>query len=283
MRITMNFSGLDRVQKQLAKLTGPQAAAAYAKAINDTAGKVQREMRAEIDSVFDRPTRYIRNSIWVTRATPDNLIANVAPTYARQDLSYKPLWKGGKIGVDPQDILAAQEAGGTRRDKKSESALRRARILPPGYQTSIPAKPYPGSDDGLGNFRGAFLQQLISYFQAFGEQGYKANMTEKTKKKLINKQQIGSIGRRRVYQTTLGVRYFISYANLRRNPKSKHFAPGIWAASGTHGVDVRPVLMFVKTGNYRRRFTMERVAQKADATNYLATRLRYRIRQAAGE
>jgi hypothetical protein len=41
--------------------------------------------------------------------------------------------------------------------------------------------------------------------------------------------------------------------------------------------------MFVKAGAYKPRLSMERVAQKAGASEYLARRLRYRIRQAAGE
>lgn len=282
MKISMQFTGLEKVQRQLAKLTGDQAAQAYAKAINDTAAKVQREMKAEIDRAFDRPTRYIRNSIWVNRATPDRLFAVIAPTYARQDTSYMPLTKGGKTGVDPQEILQAQAFGGSRRDKRSEVALRRARILPAGYQTAIPAIPFPGSDDGNGNLRGPFLTQLLSYFQAFGEQGYRANMLGRTKAKLRNQQGIGSIQAKRTYLTTLGVRFFVSKGRRKSNAAS-HLAPGIWAASGQHDFLVRPVLMFVKSGQYQPRLSMERIAKNANTTEYLAKRLRYQIRNAAGE
>ena len=104
-------------------------------------------------------------------AKPDKLSVTIEPAYM-----------GGK-GIDPQKILNAQAWGGRRHDKRSEVALRRAGILPTGYQTAIPddarGGPYPGSDDGRGNLRGAFLVQLISYFRAFGEQGYKANMSAK--------------------------------------------------------------------------------------------------------
>lgn len=111
----------------------------------------------------------------------------------------------------------------------------------------------------------------ISYFQAFGEQGYKANMTERSKRNLITK------GTKRMEAR----RYFVSYGKLRGN-RSSHLAPGIWAASGTHGVDVRPVLMFVRAGQYMKRLDTDRVAKKVDVNEYLARRLRYRIRQAAG-
>ena len=156
----------------MANLSGPQTRAVYAKAINDTAFEMRRAMQAEIKSVFDRPTKYIVDSPRVVRATPDKLTARIAPAYM-----------GGK-GIDPQKILQVQEFGGLRRDKRSEVALRRAGILPAGYYTAIPATPYPGSDDGRGNLRGPFIVQLLSYFQAFGEQGYKANMTDKRKRSI---------------------------------------------------------------------------------------------------
>lgn len=259
MKIGLQTVGLERVKKQLDSLTGQQAKEAYAKGINDAAYQVRRALQSEMASVFDRPTPYILRSTFVSQATPEKLEATILPTYF-----------GGK-GVDPQKILAAQAEGGVRRDKRSEAALRRVGILPTGYQTVIPAEPYKGSVDAYGNIKGSFLVQLISYFQAFGEQGYKANMTERSKRNLITK------GTKRMEAR----RYFVSYGKLRGN-RSSHLAPGIWAASGTHGVDVRPVLMFVRAGQYMKRLDTDRVAKKVDVNEYLARRLRYRIRQAAG-
>lgn len=256
MQISIKFEGLEKVQKQLAALSGPQLKGAMTKAVNDTAYQVRRTLQAEFTKSFDRVTPYIKNSVVVKQATPEALVATIEPTYY-----------GGK-GIDPQQILRAQEAGGSRRDKRSEAALRRVGILPGGYQTVIPATPYPGSDDGRGNLRGPFLVQLISYFQAFGEQGYKANMTDKRKKSI----QKGTA-------KVAGRRYFVSYGKLRGN-QSSHLAPGIWAVSGTHGVIVQPVLMFVKAANYTPRIAMDRIAKVADVDNYMAKRMRYRIRQA---
>lgn len=262
------------VLRQIRGLTGPQAAKAYAKALNDTGFQVRRAMQDEMRAVFDRPTDYILRSPFVRMATAAKLSVTIEPTYM-----------GGK-GIDPQKILDAQTWGGRRRDKRSEAALRRAGILPNGYQTAIPSDdrggPYPGSDDGKGNLRGPFLVQLISYFHAFGEQGYKANMSEK--------------GYQRVHRGTkkqAGRRYFVTYGKTRGGPRitrkgeqderTAHLAPGIWAASGTGGADVRPVLMFVRPGRgYQPRFDMDKVAKRADAEAYLERRIRYRLREAAG-
>jgi len=260
--------------RQIRGLTGPQAAKAYAKALNDTGFEVRRAMQEEMRAVFDRPTDYILRSPFVRMATAAKLSVTIEPTYM-----------GGK-GIDPQKILDAQTWGGRRRDKRSEAALKRAGILPNGYQTAIPSDdkggPYPGSDDGKGNLRGPFLVQLISYFQAFGEQGYKANMSAK--------------GYQRVHRGTkkqAGRRYFVTYGKTRGGPRitqkgeqderTAHLAPGIWAASGTGGADVRPVLMFVRPGRgYQPRFDMDKVAKRADAEAYLERRIRYRLREAAG-
>lgn len=261
MQITLKIEGLETVKKQLAALSSTQTTQACAKAINDTAFQVRRAMQAEITRVFDRPTPYILRSPKFTSATPENLTSVVSPTVS-------PTYYGGK-GIDPQKILKAQADGGRRRDKRSEVALRRVGILPNGYQTAAPTNPYPGTVDAYGNIKGSTITQLISYFQAFGEQGYRANASARTIKNLATK---GT-------KTQAARRYFVAYGKLRGG-KTGGFAPGIWAASGPGGVDVRPVLMFVKAGKYQKRLDMERVAQAADAENYLSKRLRYRIRQA---
>lgn len=230
---------------------------------------LQDEMRA----VFKDPTDYILRSPRVKMATPDRLSVTIEPAYM-----------GGK-GVDPQKILNAQAWGGRRRDKRSEVALRRAGILPNGYQTAIPERPFPGSDDGRGNLKGSFLVQLISYFQAFGEQGYRANMTAKRK---------GSIHRGTA--KVAGRRYFLGGDHGQKvwtvengepvlkavGVRKSHLAPGIWAAYGPGGKQVAPVLMFVRQGTYRPRLDMDKVAKRADAENYLAKRVRFRIREVAG-
>lgn len=276
LNLSIRVENLERVRDALDKLSGQQARQAYANAINDAAFKARNAMVQELRSNFDRPTPFIANAPKVFKATSDNLSAVIQPT-----LDSRNQWsRGGKIGVDPQHVLQAQEFGGRRADKRSEVVLRRAGILPNGYQTAIPKDPFPGSDDGRGNLRGPFLTQLLSYLQAFGEQGYRANMTDRRKKSLRNQQGIGSIAAKQVYKTTLGRRYFVSYGKLRSN-RSTHLAPGIWSASGTHDVKVQPVLMFVRTPNYQPRINMERIAKSADLQNYLDRRVRARVRNLA--
>lgn len=278
IKLSSQVIGQAELLAQLHGLTGAKAAASYAKALNDTAFEVRRAMQEEMRAVFDQPTDYILRSPKFVQATPAKLSIYVAPTNGRAD---RLASTGGKGGIDPQKILDAQTWGGRRADKRIESALRRSGILPNGFQTAIPHDPFPGSDDGKGNLKGSFVGQLLSYLQASSEQGYRANMTDK-RKAAVHKGNKRSAGRR----------YFVTYGNLRSGARTtakgdfdvrtSHLAPGIWAASGTGGVDVRPVVMFVKAGRYQPLFDMDSVAKRADVENYLARRIRFRIREAAG-
>lgn len=264
MKINLQIQGLDKVQATLRKLTGNAIKEATVKAINDTAFQVRKEMQREMGQVFDRPTPYIVRSVQVQQATVDKPLAIVAPTYM-----------GGK-GVDPQKVLAAEVAGGARHLKRSERALQAVGVLPGGYFTAIPRDPFPGSDDGRGNLRGPFLVQLLSYFKAFGEQGYKANMTDKRKAKINN---IGTNASG--HKSINGVVYFVTLGGMRSGP-GQHLAPGIWAKSGTHGVNVRPVLMFIKSPAYQSRLSADSIVKRSDIQGHFERRMRFRIRQAAG-
>lgn len=107
MRIDIKPAGGDRYRRALAGLSSGEIAQATAEAINMGAARARNAMREEMQSVFDRPTSYILRSVQVvTGASAANPNATIAPTYM-----------GGK-GIDPQQILAAQEAGGRRHDKR---------------------------------------------------------------------------------------------------------------------------------------------------------------------
>lgn len=95
--------------------------------------------------------------------------------------------------------------------------------------------------DNFGNPKPSLIVKLIAYFNAFGEQGYRANMTDKRRERLAKKSG-NKIG---------GVVYFISRGKGMWYGRQQHLAAGIWAKRGTHGVDIAPVFLFVKKGSYR--------------------------------
>lgn len=273
--LSLQIRDQKEVEDVLRKLSGKEAAMAYADALNDTGHQARRALSKELRNEFDRPTPFIYNSPKFVPATPEKLSLAVLPTVDARNLPSK----GGKLGVDPQQVLQAQAFGGRRADKRSEVALRRAGILPQGMQTAIPTDPYPGSDDGRGNLRGPFIAQLLSYLQASGEQGYRQNMKAKAKAKLEDRTTLSHIKTRKELKTIRGRVYFVS-----KGPAFGQRLPaGIWAKSGTHGADVKPVLMFVRRANYEQRIDLDRVVEKADLQTYLDRRVRYRLRKVAGQ
>lgn len=281
MQLNAHILGIDRVQKQLAALSDRQIREASAKALNDTAFQLRRDMQAHMRSTFDRVTPFIERSPRVFMATADKLEATVMPTY-RSDVGTT----GGKQGVDPQHVLQAQEYGGRRADKKSEVRLRKAGILPNGYQTAIPSTPFPNSDDGRGNLRGPFVRQLLSYLQTFNNQGDRANMGKRAMQRIHERGGKAN----KFIGPVRGWRYIVTYGGLRggaRTTKKGDFdqrmanlPAGIWAVQGTGGVDVRPVLMFVRAGSYKPLLQLDRLRNDAARVEYLGRRFRYHIRSA---
>jgi hypothetical protein len=256
MKVSMHVDNI-KALKLISRLSGPELNIATSKALNDAGFEARKVIQASLDTSFDRVTPYIKRSIQVDRATPDNLVATVEPKYM-----------GGK-GVDPQNILQASVFGGQRKHKASERAFARVGILQPGYSI-VPGKQCPL--DRYGNIKGSFMVQLISYFQAFGEQGYKANMTAKRKAKLAN------VGRTATgFKAINGVAYFLSHGKLRSGRGGSHLPYGIWSKTGTHGADVKPIIMFVKRPSYRARLDFFGKPVRA-AIDKFNPRLRYHMR-----
>jgi hypothetical protein len=248
--LTVRIDGLERLR---AKIAGFDKQLRYAAAtgLNATAFSARADVQQEMRRVFDRPTPYILSAPRVTKkATPADLAAVIEPKYP-----------GGK-GVDPANVLRPEVQGGQRKLKRAEVALQRAGILPRGLYM-VPSKWLLASDkvDAFGNVKGSFIVQIISYFQAFGEQGYRANMTDKRRARLARRGKTDD-----GYATVRGVEYFVSYGRLRSpNANSdavNSLAAGIWQRSGIHGSNVKPVFMFVRRPQYRARLDLHAVASK---------------------
>ena len=263
--------GLKQVERYLRDLDRNQIPKIMAKALNDVGFSVRRSFQKELeDNTEGGVTPYIRSSVWVDQARPDRLGIRVWPRYL-----------GGKSGVDPERVINAQFYGGERNEKRSERALRLAGILPPGYYTVIPRNPYPGSHDGRGNLKGSFIVRLLSYFQAFGEQGYRANMTAKNKAKLAGRTKVKAENGRE-YTNIGGVAFFVSYGPLRSG-RTNHLEPGIWAKSGIQGGILKPVVIFVRKPNYKPgKYDLDRITKAANVQDRFERSVRREVRKSLG-
>lgn len=259
-------------------------------ALNQTAFAVRDRLVLGMQQAFDRPTPFVLKSMWADRATPQKLSVQIYPRSP-----------GGK-SVDPANVLRASVTGGQRKRKRFERALQSAGLLPPGLE-AVPAPRIVNGPqgDGFGGVKGSFIVRLLSYLQAFGEQGYRANMTERNRKRLSGKGR-WSNGRfvaegTKAYSKAEaanaprafrqgGASYFVSRGpgeftgrGSWKNGQRQHLPAGIWERSGLYDASVKPVFYFNRPATYRERFRMgELAAETAAAT--LPEALRTRINAA---
>jgi hypothetical protein len=206
---------------------------ATAVALTRTAQAVQQKETLEIKDVFDRPTPFTVNSIYIKPATKSNL---TAAAYIK-DFAGK--------GIPASKYLKAEINGGFRRQKKFERALTLSGAMPPGYY----AVPGEAADmDAFGNIKPSQIVQILSFFRAFPEAGYKANMNDKGRARLAK-------GSKR--KGTLGFEYFAGAPGDGKLPL------GIWKRTFlAHGQPIKPIIIFVKGAFYQKLFDFEYVARK---------------------
>ncbi len=221
--------------KQLADVKDRQLPFATSLAINRTAQKVRDKEQHEIRDVFDKPTPYILNSVFIKPSNKQNLIALVGI----KDTSF------GK-GIPAVKPLLAEIAGGERRIKRFEKALRAVNAIPDGYFL-IPGEKAP--KDQYGNVPGGFINKIIAYFRASPDSGYTSNSTKNTREK----QKKGT-------KKQAGASYYVGYAGngsqlgiWRRNHAGKSFSGPVRP--------VEPMFILVQSARYEPIFDFEFVAK----------------------
>jgi hypothetical protein len=212
--------------------------AAYA--LTKTAQDIHAEERKVMAEVFDRPTRFTLNSLYVKPATKTDLASAVLP---KEGFGSIPAWR----------FLGPQIEGGPRQKKSHERALERAGILNRNEYV------VPGAGvklDSHGNVPGPTIVRILSQLGAAERSaGYKANMTNRSRKRSVRR---------------AGGQYFVM-----RKPGAP---PGIYqranqGAPVAGGVgptrhQIIPVLLFVSAPTYAPRFPFHEIAQRVFAENF---------------
>ena len=213
---------------KLNRLQREQVPFATMLALNATAEEVKETERKEMADVFDRPRANTLNSVFIKYATKANLVTRIG----LKDFAGK--------GVPASKYLAAQIKGGARQLKRFEKALRSVGALPPGMY----AVPGEGARiDAEGNMSGGQIVQILSYFKAFPEAGYKANMTDARRSKLAKGTKKQG-----------GFSYFVG------SPGGK-LPLGVWQRFNPSGL-IKPVLIFVDGLSYESRFDFYYVGKR---------------------
>lgn len=225
-------SDLERQVSQWARIAGDQVPFATALALTRTAKAAKEEIERQLPSLIDKPTAYTMRGFRLYPATKKKLIAEV---------TFRDAF--GK-GTAARDYLSPLVYGGDRKLKAFERSLQKTGLLPAGY-AAMPGK--AAEIDGFGNMSRGQIVQILSYFKAFGEQGYRANITDK-------KRDAMAAGNKR----NRGVSYFVG------RPGNGKLPLGVWKKTsfGGLGSSVKPIIIFTKKPRYAARLNVPGIAQR---------------------
>lgn len=237
MKVSIKVDGVDKALGTILS-SAQKLPSRAAQRINTAAFAVRTALQQEMARTFQGgATPFMQKSLRVVMATPQNLSATITPEVFPQ-----------KGGTAPYDVIKTMVMGGDRVLKASEKQLRNAGILQPGYYI------VPGEAallDRYGNLDGRFMQRLLSYLQAYKFAGYDANLSDKKKARL--KRQ--------------GIEFFVTQGKLRGG----HLHPGIYQRRGAYGVDINPIVMFVRKPTYKPRLRWHEVAREAALASLAGT------------
>lgn len=236
MTIKTNISEVIKGLSDFEKIQIPYATSV---ALNNTMFGATKDLTETLLNKFDNPSvPYFKNSkgnpraFYIKKSNKKNLTVSMG---LRED--------GPGKGSYYDKVLGHHFVGGSRQEKRFEKALKSIGL---GSRRVIIGDDAPNKNR-YGNLTGGFYQQLMSYFQMHKEVGYSMNMTLKRKSK-IEKKKKKSFGRgknKREYMTYAGKKYFI--ATGYPGTHTAHLKPGIYSATGIHGSNVTPILVFTKS------------------------------------
>ena len=221
--IEIDVRGLREVQQAITGLSR-QVPYMTSRALNNTAFKVRVEEQAEMRAVFDRPTPYVMRSVFVQKATPQNLSAQVGHTEQ----------KGAMLNRWSQTLLPHIQ-GGSRMVKGTEARLRAKGILPSGWFV-VPASGMPLNQ--YGNPKASEFSKLLSYLSAYTD--------ERTER--LNRSRTRSRATSQYFSVSPG------------STLARRFKPGVYRKTGASGQV--PVLIFRSRVQYRKRLDWEKVAER---------------------
>lgn len=193
-----------------------------ATALTRTASEVRKGLQDEMRRVFDRPTRFTLNSLFLKGARANDLTAVV--------------WLKQRNSLGGPHYLEPQIFGGKRPLKPFERRLRAIVVLLPGWYV-VPGE--RAKLDSSGNMSRGQLVQILSQLRAIGLAGQGSDA-----------QPTGSKRSRRNVKRA-GV-FFAGRPN-------KASPLGVWQRVGN---GARPVLIFVRGVRYQSRFKFYEVSER---------------------
>lgn len=240
MKVNVNHN-IPEVQAALRR-AADQVPFALAVALNKTAEKAAGNVKQSMQSVFDRPTPWVLNSLRVKRATKQLPEAELA-------------FKDKNSVESARSMIEPHVFSGKRHHKAMEARLLGMGLIPAGYNAVLGAA---AKLDAYGNMGRGQITQLLNVLGTYTEAGYnKANAATGARlaKGNIKKNQYG----------------FVYWVNKVGSAKAKHLQPGVYQRVKTgFGSSLKPVLIFVKRANYKKRLDMFGITQRTVDTVFVA-------------
>ncbi len=229
---------ISQIEQHLSSMAREQVPFATALALTRTIKFAQQKVVQEIPRVFDRPTRYTLNSLFIEPAQKNRLWAAV---------KIKDDPTGG--GVVPIKYLRAEIYGGQRARKGFERRLIAAGKMPPNayaVPTSLMAL------DAFGNVPRSQLTRIMSDLQA--QFDTTANSTTRSRRK------------RRRSRTKRPSFYFSTWPH---SPRTQKLKPGIYLRTEFgFGSAVKPVMLFVRRASYRKRLRFFEIVDQSARSRF---------------
>lgn len=210
---------MQRVLRQLDNFDRRQVPFVIAKALTATAQDAKKDLVAVLPRIFENPTPYTMNSIFVSGANKQRLEAIVG---------FKDT---ASNGTPAAKYLQPEITGGGRRIKRIERYLSGKGILPNGMAV-VPAA--GAQIDAYGNVKRADYGKIISRLARQSNAATTGKRTRRTK-------------------TGSGGQLFVNIPGRKgSNPK---LPAGVWErTSFAQGSAIKPMLLFVEIPRYRARF-----------------------------
>lgn len=246
MKLTLNSIGLSEAQRTLAEgLSSRRLNAAMATALTRTALDIREEVKREMRAVFDRPTRFTLDAVYVNPALGSQPVpgALFGEGLKRRGSRAKFLEAEVELKDDfgyTEPYLRAQVTGGQRRLKGLEVALKAANILPAGWLA------VPGKDtrrDAYGNVSSGVVRQVLSQLRLARLEGDKTNLSFDARKQINAQRKAGG-------------RFFA----VKPGAKSK-LPPGVYQRE-FFVREASLIFLFVASATYRKRLDFYGIANR---------------------
>lgn len=253
MSIRFTVDGdLSAITRYMTRLEREILPAATSDALARTANAIKQRLAQTMGSTLHVPTPYTMRAAITRRIDKTSIEVGIKDRAMLQ--------KTG--GASPADVLNHLFAGGPRRIKNFERRLQAVGLMPRDT-IAVPGEAAPV--DSHGNVPRQFLVQMLAYLQAFRSE---QNMTDQ------GRERFGRRNARKV--SAQSIDYFVSHgrghrvgAGSWRRGRTQHLPAGIWQRTRFGaGTAIKPIIMFVRVGRYRRRFDLPTIARSVLAERW---------------